>query len=314
MREIRRGRPGTPIEELPLSPGAKSLPSALLTPDPERRMSCKAAAEHYWVRENGVAKTSDALATTVVERLQAFGTLGAVRRASVRAAFDAANAGSFEKLVDDEATRRLVEAVDEAAPARATSAASTSRRVRPERFFRRRRTRRERRRGFLRGRPRGRAGARAPGPRRRARARGVAQSHPTRHREQPTEAPRARRAPNPTRRPTTTTSLAAGAAFVENAALAAIFAVPPPESGSGVLTRPERRTPLLRPDSTGSTAAGSTGTPSRARVSTASSERPAATRKAPTRPSPTMKPPPPDHHCPMKMKLRHRPRSPPPRR
>jgi calcium-dependent protein kinase len=36
MREIRRGRPGTPIEELPLSPGAKSLLSALLTPDPEK--------------------------------------------------------------------------------------------------------------------------------------------------------------------------------------------------------------------------------------------------------------------------------------
>jgi hypothetical protein len=51
-------------------------------------MSCAAAAEHYWVRERGAARHADALAETVVEKLQAYGTLGAVRRACLRAAFE----------------------------------------------------------------------------------------------------------------------------------------------------------------------------------------------------------------------------------
>ena len=49
------------------------------------------------------------LASTVVERLQAYGTLGAVRRASIRAAYQTASSGSF-----DGSTERLVQAVDEA--------------------------------------------------------------------------------------------------------------------------------------------------------------------------------------------------------
>jgi hypothetical protein len=53
-------------------------------------MSCAAAAEHYWVRERGAASHADALASTVVEKLQAYGTLGAVRRACLRAAFEEA--------------------------------------------------------------------------------------------------------------------------------------------------------------------------------------------------------------------------------
>ena len=56
-------------------------------------MSCKEAAEHYWVREKGAASHADALASTVVERLQAYGTLGAVRRASIRAAYQTASSG-----------------------------------------------------------------------------------------------------------------------------------------------------------------------------------------------------------------------------
>ena len=86
LRNIRRGKPDTPIDDLPLSPGAKSLLQNLLHVDPDKRMSCKEAAEHYWVREKGAASHADALASTVVERLQAYGTLGAVRRASIRAA------------------------------------------------------------------------------------------------------------------------------------------------------------------------------------------------------------------------------------
>ena len=52
------------------------------------------------------------MASTVVERLQAYGTLGAVRRASIRAAYQTASSGSF-----DGSTERLVQAVDEAARA-----------------------------------------------------------------------------------------------------------------------------------------------------------------------------------------------------
>jgi serine/threonine protein kinase len=88
LRAIRRGRPAAPVDDLPLSPGAKSLLKALLEPNPEKRMSCAAAAEHYWVRERGAASHADALAETVVEKLQAYGTLGAVRRACLRAAFE----------------------------------------------------------------------------------------------------------------------------------------------------------------------------------------------------------------------------------
>ena len=234
MREIRRGRPGTPIEALPLSPGAKSLLSALLTPDPERRMSCTAAAEHYWVRENGVAKTSDALATAVVERLQAFGTLGAVRRASVRAAFDAANAGSFEKLVDDEATRRLVEAVDEAAKRACDERGVDAEECVPKGFS----VEDERaanddavfsggvRADALELALRDHGAELAPeewlslirpvignNRRRRRRERGGAESDEAADDDEESRG---------------------GSAFVENAALAAIFAVPPPESGSGV--------------------------------------------------------------------------------
>ena len=88
LRAIRRGRPVTPVDDLSLSPGAKSLLKALLEPNPEKRMSCAAAAEHYWVRERGAASHADALAETVVEKLQAYGTLGAVRRACLRAAFE----------------------------------------------------------------------------------------------------------------------------------------------------------------------------------------------------------------------------------
>lgn len=88
LRAIRRGRPVAPVDDLPLSPGAKSLLKALLEPNPEKRMSCAAAAEHYWVRERGAASHADALAETVVEKLQAYGTLGAVRRACLRAAFE----------------------------------------------------------------------------------------------------------------------------------------------------------------------------------------------------------------------------------
>ena len=84
-------------------------------------MSCAAAAEHYWVRERGAASHADALAETVVEKLQAYGTLGAVRRACLRAAFE-----EFESLDEVEsnnevmrsardASARLVAAVDEAA-------------------------------------------------------------------------------------------------------------------------------------------------------------------------------------------------------
>ena len=88
LRAIRRGRPAAPVDDLPLSPGAKSLLKALLEPNPEKRMSCAAAAEHYWVRERGAASHADSLAETVVEKLQAYGTLGAVRRACLRAAFE----------------------------------------------------------------------------------------------------------------------------------------------------------------------------------------------------------------------------------
>jgi serine/threonine protein kinase len=116
LRNVRRGRPDTPVDHLPLSPGARSLLSSLLTVDPDKRMSCAEAAEHYWVREKGVASHADALASTVVERLQAYGTLGAVRRASIRAAFEAASSGSFAADSDAAAaTERLVRVVDEAA-------------------------------------------------------------------------------------------------------------------------------------------------------------------------------------------------------
>jgi hypothetical protein len=110
LRNIRRGKPDTAIDDLHLSPGAKSLLHNLLLLDPQKRMSCKEAAEHYWVREKGVASHADALASTVVERMQAYGTLGAVRRASIRAAYETVNAGSF-----DGSTDALVRAVDEAA-------------------------------------------------------------------------------------------------------------------------------------------------------------------------------------------------------
>ena len=114
LRNIRRGRPEVPVQDLPnLSPGAKSLLSSLLQMDPEKRMSCADAAEHYWVREKGVASHADALASTVVEKLQAYGTLGAVRRASIRAAYETAVADGKSDASD--ATERLVEAVDKAA-------------------------------------------------------------------------------------------------------------------------------------------------------------------------------------------------------
>lgn len=123
LRAIRRGRPEPAIQDLPnLSPGAKSLLSSLLQPDPSKRLTCAAAAEHYWVREKGVASHADALASTVVERLQAYGTLGAVRRASIRAAYqtamaDGAGGGGSANGASEasEITRRLVEAVDRAA-------------------------------------------------------------------------------------------------------------------------------------------------------------------------------------------------------
>jgi hypothetical protein len=82
LRAIRRGRPVVPVDDIPqLSPGAKSLLKSLLEPNPEKRMSCQNASEHYWVRERGAASHADSLASAVVERLQAYGTLGAVRRA-----------------------------------------------------------------------------------------------------------------------------------------------------------------------------------------------------------------------------------------
>ena len=118
LRNVRRGKPETPVEHLPLSPGARSLLSSLLTVDPDKRMSCADAAEHYWVREKGVASHADALASTVVERLQAYGTLGAVRRASIRAAFEATSSASFSASVDGDvtaATARLVRVVEKAA-------------------------------------------------------------------------------------------------------------------------------------------------------------------------------------------------------
>lgn len=114
LRNIRRGRPENPIQDLPnLSPGAKSLLSSLLQLDSTKRISCADAAEHYWVREKGVASHADALASTVVERLQAYGTLGAVRRASIRAAYETSVADG--KSGAPNATARLVEAVDNAA-------------------------------------------------------------------------------------------------------------------------------------------------------------------------------------------------------
>jgi len=138
LRAIRRGRPVAPVDDLPLSPGAKSLLKALLEPNPEKRMSCAAAAEHYWVRERGAASHADALAETVVEKLQAYGTLGAVRRACLRAAFEefaeneslgvesrnrdgyVSNDGETRDRSDPmrsarDASARLVAAVDEAA-------------------------------------------------------------------------------------------------------------------------------------------------------------------------------------------------------
>ena len=125
LRAIRRGRPVVPVDDLPLSPGAKSLLRSLLEPNPEKRMSCAAAAEHYWVRERGAASHADALAETVVEKLQAYGTLGAVRRACLRAAFEeaekesffgeAADAGSDIIRKGRDASARLVAAVDRAA-------------------------------------------------------------------------------------------------------------------------------------------------------------------------------------------------------
>ena len=138
LRAIRRGRPVTPVDDLSLSPGAKSLLKALLEPNPEKRMSCAAAAEHYWVRERGAASHADALAETVVEKLQAYGTLGAVRRACLRAAFEefaeneslgvesrnrdgyVSNDGETRDRSDPmrsarDASARLVAAVDEAA-------------------------------------------------------------------------------------------------------------------------------------------------------------------------------------------------------
>lgn len=126
LRAIRRGRPVVPIDDLNLTPGAKSLLKSLLEPNPEKRMSCAAASEHYWVRERGAASHADALATKVVERLQAYGTLGAVRRACLRAAFEEAEKESFYDDDDAKAgdamiqnaknsTARLVAAVDEAA-------------------------------------------------------------------------------------------------------------------------------------------------------------------------------------------------------
>ena len=118
LRNVRRGKPETPVDHLPLSPGARSLLSSLLTVDPDKRMSCAEAAEHYWVREKGVASHADALANTVVERLQAYGTLGAVRRASIRAAFEATSSASFSASVDGDvtaATARLVRVVEKAA-------------------------------------------------------------------------------------------------------------------------------------------------------------------------------------------------------
>ena len=118
LRNVRRGKPETPVEHLPLSPRARSLLSSLLTVDPDKRMSCAEAAEHYWVREKGVASHADALASTVVERLQAYGTLGAVRRASIRAAFEATSSASFSASVDGDvtaATARLVRVVEKAA-------------------------------------------------------------------------------------------------------------------------------------------------------------------------------------------------------
>ena len=62
---------------------------------PDKRMSCKEAAEHYWVREKGAASHADALASTV-ERLQAYGTLGAVRRASIRRRVPDGELGIFD--------------------------------------------------------------------------------------------------------------------------------------------------------------------------------------------------------------------------
>ena len=127
LRAIRRGRPVVPVDDLPLSPGAKSLLRSLLEPNPEKRMSCAAAAEHYWVRERGAASHADALASTVVEKLQAYGTLGAVRRACLRAAFEEAEKESFfgdANALDAgsdiirkgrDASNRLIKAVDDAA-------------------------------------------------------------------------------------------------------------------------------------------------------------------------------------------------------
>lgn len=113
LRNIRRGRPGIPVQELPnLSPGAKSLLSSLLQIDPDKRLSCEAAAEHYWVREKGVASHADALAATVVEKLQAYGTLGAVRRACIRAVYETV---ATQESDGRENTTRLMEAVDKAA-------------------------------------------------------------------------------------------------------------------------------------------------------------------------------------------------------
>ena len=118
LRAIRRGRPVVPIDRLSLSPGAKSLLSSLLEPNPERRMSCAAAAEHYWVRERGAASHADPLARAVVEKLQAYGTLGAARRACLRAAFEEAERRETEqrtRFTDEDENARFSSVDDELA-------------------------------------------------------------------------------------------------------------------------------------------------------------------------------------------------------
>ena len=118
LRAIRRGRPVAPVDDLALSPGAKSLLKALLEPNPEKRMSCAAAAEHYWVRERGAASHADPLARAVVEKLQAYGTLGAARRACLRAAFEEAERRETEqrtRFTDEDENARFSSVDDELA-------------------------------------------------------------------------------------------------------------------------------------------------------------------------------------------------------
>lgn len=69
-----------------VSKGAKDFVKSLLQKDPRKRPTAIEALQHPWVREggSGAANPEAKLSSTVVQRLQMYGTFGRLKKAALR--------------------------------------------------------------------------------------------------------------------------------------------------------------------------------------------------------------------------------------